>query len=298
MGYINVFLSKPCRLFVKNRQLVVEGETDNSFPIEDLNSVLIESGECNVTSTALRSLADNGVAVYVCDEKHLPNGVFLPYKTYYRPLKTLELQLSVSKPLQKQLWQNIVKQKIFNQATCLVLCGKAEDAQYLFDLSKRVNSDDTKNSEATAANYYFKKMFGVDFERRNDNFINSALNYGYAIVRGIIARTLTVHGFEASFGLHHVNQLNNFNLADDIIEPYRPIVDLIVDGMTEYNELIPDAKRKLFLLMNQDVDIDGQAHALSYAVELTVQSLRNCLEQGKAEITLPKVLPIRIHKYE
>ncbi len=298
MGYINVFLSKPCRIFVKNRQLVVEGETDNSFPIEDLNSVLIESGECSVTSTALRSLADAGVVLFVCDEKHLPNGVMLPFNAYYRPLKTLELQLSISKPKQKQLWQSIVKQKINNQATCLALCCKEQESRYLFDLVKRVNSDDAKNTEATAANYYFKKLFGSDFERRNDNFINSVLNYGYTIVRGLIARTLAVYGFETSIGLHHVNQLNNFNLADDIIEPYRPVVDLIAYSMTEYDEFTPEIKKILFNLINQDVKINGQIHALSYATELTVQSLKVCFEKDNSEIMLPELLPLGTHRYE
>lgn len=297
MGYINVFLSKPCKLFVKNKQLVVSGDEEHSFPIEDLNSVLIETGECSVSSMALRSLADDGVALFLCDEKHLPNGILVPYKNYYRQLNTLNLQLGISKPLQKQLWQSIVKQKIFNQATCLTLCSDA-DADYLFDLAKAVSSDDAKNHEATAANYYFKKMFGTDFCRRNECFVNGALNYGYSLIRGLIARTLAVYGFEASFGLHHANQLNNFNLADDLIEPYRPIVDLVVCNMDGYTEMTPTVKRKLFSLFNQDVDMDGSIYALSYAVELTVQSLKSSLESGNAKLLLPKILPIGTHRYE
>lgn len=297
MGYINVFLSSPCRVFVKNKQLIVQGQEENSFPIEDLNSLLIETGECTLTSCALRTLADAGVTTFVCDEKHLPNGVLLPYESYYRPLKVLDLQLGVSKPLQKQLWQAIIKQKIFNQATCLLLCSD-ESAEYLFNLSKSVNSDDSKNNEAIAANYYFKKLFGSDFVRRNECFVNFALNYGYSLIRGLIARTLVVYGFESSFGLHHSNSLNNFNLADDLIEPYRPIVDLMVYNMEGNDELTPQVKGNLFSLFNQDVDMNGNVYSLSYAVQLTVQSLKNSLEKGEVNLLLPKVLPLGIHKYE
>lgn len=298
MGYINVFLSRSSKVFIKNRQLVVQGEEERSFPVEDMNVLLIETGECNITAMALRSLADAGVVVFLCDEKHLPNGVLLPYKAYYRPLKILRMQLSVSKPLQKRLWQAIVKQKIYNQAMCLVFCDKKDDAEYLFTLAKDVASDDSKNYEAVAANYYFKRMFGDSFIREEECFVNAALNYGYSLVRGLIARTLAVYGFETSIGLHHRNQLNNFNLADDLIEPYRPVVDLLVNGLSRQEELTPTVKRNLFSLFNRDVDINGQKFSLSYAVELMVQSLRSSFEKETADLTLPKLMPLQAHRYE
>ena len=298
MGYINVFVSKPCRIAVKNRQLTIVGESELSFPIEDLNAVLLETGECNVTVMALRALADAGVVVFVCDERHVPNGVMIPFKTYYRSLKVLNLQINMAKPLKKQLWQAIVRQKIVNQATCMVLCDKAEDAKYLFDLSKEVNSADSRNAEAVAASYYFKKVFGDRFTRERDLFINDALNYGYSLVRGTIARTLSVYGFETSFGLHHCNQLNNFNLADDLIEPFRPVVDGMVYALREKETLDGDVKRLLFSVFTTDVEVDGQKYALSYAVELMVQSLRAVLEGERNSLLLPQIVKTQTHRYE
>ena len=201
------------------------------------------------------------------------------------------------KPLQKQLWQSIVKRKIENQATCVEFTSN-EPVDDLYSLAKSVSSDDAKNLEAVAANLYFKKIFGKDFVRRDDSFINLALNYGYSIVRGLIARTLTVYGFEPSIGVHHASELNNFNLADDIIEPFRPIVDMIVFNFIGQEKLTPQIKKQLFALVNQDVEINGQIYALSYAVELVVQSLKNCLMSGKCELLLPKILPICMHRYE
>ena len=119
MGYINLFLSTPCSIRINHGQLVVRGEEEHSFPVEDLNSVLIETAECTITSYALSTLSDAGAVVFTCDGKHLPNGVILPLNSYYRPLKILKLQQNIPKPLQKQLWQSIVKRKIENQATCV-----------------------------------------------------------------------------------------------------------------------------------------------------------------------------------
>lgn len=297
MGYINLFLSTPCSIRINHRQLVVRGEEEHSFPVEDLNSVLIETAECTITSYALSTLSDAGAVVFTCDGKHLPNGVILPLNSYYRPLKILKLQQNIPKPLQKQLWQSIVKRKIENQATCVEFTSN-EPVDDLYSLAKSVSSDDAKNLEAVAANLYFKKIFGKDFVRRDDSFINLALNYGYSIVRGLIARTLTVYGFEPSIGVHHASELNNFNLADDIIEPFRPIVDMIVFNFIGQEKLTPQIKKQLFALINQDVEINGQIYALSYAVELVVQSLKNCLTSGKCELLLPKILPICMHRYE
>lgn len=297
MGYINLFLSTPCSIRINHGQLVVRGEEEHSFPVEDLNSVLIETAECTITSYTLSTLSDAGAVVFTCDGKHLPNGVILPLNSYYRPLKILKLQQNMPKPLQKQLWQSIVKRKIENQATCVEFTSN-ESVDDLYSLAKSVSSDDAKNFEAVAANLYFKKIFGKDFVRRDDSFINLALNYGYSIVRGLIARTLTVYGFEPSIGVHHASELNNFNLADDIIEPFRPIVDMIVFNFIGQEKLTPQIKKQLFALMNQDVEINGQIYALSYAVELVVHSLKNCLMSGKCELLLPKILPICMHRYE
>lgn len=297
MGYVNVFVSSPCNLSVKNRQLIVKGQEEHSFPLEDMNALLIESAECNVSGYALQALADAGVVVFTCDSRHLPNGVLTPYNCYYRQLKILNLQLNISKPLQKQLWQTIIRRKIENQALCVRMCSD-ESNNDLLTLAKSVSSDDSGNCEATAANIYFKKIFGKGFVRRDDSFVNAALNYGYSLIRGLIARTLAVYGFESSLGIHHSNELNAFNLADDLIEPFRPVVDMLVFNMSGSETLSANDKKRLFSLLNQDVQINGGIYSLSYAVEITVQSLKNSMAEGKNILQLPEILPISMHRYE
>ena len=144
--------------------------------------------------------------IYVCDDQHLPSAVFTPINQHSRRLSVLESQLALSKPYQKQLWQQIICQKIANQAKCLELCGK--DAQPLYAMVREVRSGDTTNVEATAAVYYFTTLFGQDFVRRDGQLINGALNYGYSLLRGLVARALAIYGFEPSLGLHHHNALN------------------------------------------------------------------------------------------
>lgn len=299
MGFVNLFLSSPCKLTIKNRQLCVQGDCEHKYPLEDLNSIMVENNQCNVSSSALQSLAQNGVATFFCDKKHMPNGVLVPFNIYFRQKKTIVLQNEISKPLKKQLWQKIVISKIENQAQNLEFC-KCENSQKLYEISKKVLSDDSQNFEAVAANLYFRNLFGKSFVRRQEDFVNAALNYGYTVLRGCIARTLVCYGFEASIGLHHRNELNNFNLADDLIEPFRPIVDLLVFNICKANfcELNPQVKKYLYNVVNLDVEINGQIQSVHHAIELEIQSLGKSLCNGECKLLLPKLMPVALHKYE
>ena len=299
MGYANIFVSSPCRVSVKNRQLVVRGEEERKFAVEDINSVMMESGECTVSVYALRSLAESGAAVFVCDGTHMPCAVMTPYKSHFRQLASLRTQLDASKPLKKRLWQSIVIRKIENQAKCCALCvGRSEKLE---GYAKEVLSGDSGNTEAVAAALYFRTLFGKEFSRADErNGINALLNYAYSVVRGLIARTLAVYGLEPSLGLHHANTFNAFNLADDLIEPFRPVADLTVWRLASAGEteLTTEAKRALFSLVAADVDTGGQRVSLSYAIELAVQSLVRCFKENRAALALPALLPLEMHKYE
>ena len=299
MGYANIFIASPCRISVKNRQLVVQGEETRRFALDDINSVMMESHECSVSSYALHALAAADVAVFVCDRAHMPCGVMLPYKGHYRQPLTLRLQLDAPRPLQKRLWQSIVVRKVENQAKCCELC--TGDASGFAGLAGRVLSGDSGNTESVAAALHFRTLFGAGFSRKDEeNGINALLNYAYAVVRGLIARTLAVYGFEVSLGIHHSNTFNAFNLADDLIEPFRPIADRTVFGLVAEGNtrLTPDVKRALFSLTAADVDMDGQRHALSYAVELVVQSFAKSLKAQENLLVLPGFAPFALHRYE
>lgn len=299
MGYANIFVASPCNIAVKNRQLVIQGEEIRRFALEDVNCLMVESHECNVSTYALQALAEAGAAVFVCDRVHMPCGVMLPYKSHFRQLASLRLQLDAPKPLQKRLWQSIVERKISNQARC---CALATGSPAGLDvMAKNVLSGDSGNKEAVAAALHFRTLFGGGFSRQDEgNGVNALLNYSYAIMRGLIARTLAVYGFEGSIGLHHSNTFNAFNLADDLIEPFRPVADLFVHSAVEEcgADLTPQMKRSLFSLTAADVEVNGQVHSLSYAVELEVQSLARSLKEQTVSLALPSLLPVAVHRYE
>lgn len=211
----------------------------------------------------------------------------------------VQKQLATTEPRKKQLWQAIVRAKVAAQATCLELGDKADDARMLRAMLPQVRSGDTGNVEATAAQRYFPALFGADFIRGSDNGTNAALNYGYAILRGAMARSLAVYGFLPALGLHHRSSLNSFNLADDLMEPFRPVVDLLViTAFPEDIPLNPERKRLLFNCLNLDILSGGQRHSMSYAMERLVQSLGRCLEKSDGKLCLPELLPLKQHSYE
>lgn len=297
MSFINVYVSKPSKIFVKNKQLHVENDVgDNVFSVEDINSVMIESTACTITSHAMEFLASNGVATFFCNEKHLPCAVTTPFGTHHRQLGVLDMQLNISKPLKKQLWQSIVRCKIAGQAKVLEKLGK-DDFRKLASLSNEVVSGDANNVEATAANLYFKAYFDGKHHRRDDVDINDCLDYGYAIVRGLVTRSLVAHGFTPCLGLFHHSSLNGFNLSDDVIEPFRPIVDLWVATYLCEEGLTPKAKQRLYSIVNAETIMGGATYTLSYAIELFVESLKRSLQQGENLLSTPTFEEAVIHYY-
>lgn len=299
MGYRNLMIENPCKLALKDEQLLVETHIINRVPIEDINSMLIESHQVIMSACVLNKLSKSGVCVFICDEKHMPSGVLMGLNRHSRKLKVFENQLSMTKPQLKKLWKEIVVQKIINQASVLKIVD-IEGFSELEAMSKRVCSGDTTNVEATAAAFYFKCLFGKHFSRGDDLIINAALNYGYAILRGLIARTLVVYGFELCLGICHHNQLNAYNLADDLIECYRPVIDLYVAEKIDESEerLTPKIKRELYNLINMDVISDGQYHCVSFAIERTVQSLSRIYHNKEGHLTCCEIIPLALHEYE
>lgn len=299
MGYRNLMIENPCKLSLKDEQLIIETSFTSRVPIEDINSMLIEHHQVTITACVLNKLTKSGVCVFICDEKHIPSGVLTGLNSHSRKLKIFENQISMTKPQLKRIWQEIIIQKIINQASVLKILD-IEGYTELEALSKRVSSGDTTNVEATAAAFYFKRLFGDYFTRGDMIIINGALNYGYAILRGLIARTLVVYGFEPCVGICHHNQLNAFNLADDLIECYRPVIDLYVAENINSDEevLTPEMKRELYNLINMDVISDGQYHTVSYAIERTVQSLSKIYLEKQGHIKCCEIIPLSLHEYE
>ncbi|MEG1075215.1 MAG: type II CRISPR-associated endonuclease Cas1 [Ruthenibacterium sp.] len=299
MSYRNLIIENPARLSVRNEQLVIRNEEEHTVPIEDISALLIENHQSTLTSAALAALSQDGVSLYVCDEKHLPCGILLPFSQHSRQLTLLKKQQSVSRPTQKRLWQQIVKAKIINQGECLALCGKAKEADFLFSRAQTVAPGDAENAEAVAAAYFFTALFGKGFTRADEDGRNAALNYGYAVLRGATARSLAIYGFQPCLGLHHCSEQNAFNLADDMMEPFRPLVDLFVaTNVKQDAKLSPTVKRALFNLLNNDILSDAQHHCVSYAMERLTQSLARCMDDSKQRLLLPQLCSLQQHRYE
>lgn len=299
MAFRNIIVESPARISVRNSQLVIKTDAEHSLPIEDISAPIIESRQSTITAAALSLLGECGCCVFMCDEKHTPCAVLTPFAQHSRQLSVMQAQLSMGEVLKKRLWQSIVKAKIKNQAECLKLCGNPAAAEGLCAMAADVRSGDAGNLEAAAAARYFPALFGKGFARGTDNGINSALNYGYAILRGCMARSITVYGFLPAFGLHHQSGVNAFNLADDMMEPFRPLIDLMVYvNFTGGEVLSSEGKRLLFNCLNLDILSGGQRHSASYAMERTVMSLQRSIDGGKAILILPELLELKQHSYE
>lgn len=301
MGFRNIKIDSHVKLSIKNQQLNIETDIARQIPLEDINCIIIENQTVTVSAYLLQKMADMGIAVYVCDEKHLPNAVLLPMVRHSRHFKILKYQIEAGKPLQKRLWQRIVVQKIRNQALCLAYLD-LDGSEELMKMCKEVQSGDRTHVEAKAAAFYFKSLYGLGFSRGNEHVINSALNYGYAIVRGLIARSIVCYGLEPSIGVFHHSELNNFNLADDMIEPFRPLVDLYVSQNYDIAEidsdLTPERKRGIFGIINYDMDMKGEKRIISNCIDMLVASYSSALQGKRSDLELPELMQLQVHSYE
>ena len=291
--------SNPAYLSASKAQLVIKtSELTTTRPIEDIGVVILDNPQITITQNAMALLLENNVALITCDAKHIPVGMFLNLDGNTLQSNRFKIQIEASEPLKKQLWQQTVQAKILNQAAVLKQLGK--DTKRLEYLAKTVNSGDTNNCEAQAASYYWKLIFEgyiKDFSRlREGEPPNNLLNYGYAIVRAAAARALVGSGLLPSFGIFHKNQYNAYCLADDIMEPYRPYVDLAVveklaEGLpiNEDLELNPEIKKHLLTVLKCDCHFEREKSPMLVALTRTSASLIACLEGKKKKILYPKI---------
>lgn len=300
MSWRSVMITQPTKLSVKNRQLKITQEEEWSIPLEDISSVVLETPQINLSAKAISLMAENKIVMYTCDDKHLPNGILIPFATHSRELKVIKSQLEMSESFKKRCWQKIIMRKILNQAKVLKLADELPTGEQLEKMSQNVNSGDTQNKEAIAAQKYFTALFGVNFIREEDNPINAALNYGYAIIRGAIARTIVAYGYIPAMGIHHKSELNNYNLVDDFIEPFRPVVDIWVKNNVTYEtEFNKNIRAALLNLLNVDVKIQGKLHSVNNAINVMIASYTTAINQKEYnKLELPELIPIQIHRYE
>jgi CRISPR-associated protein Cas1 len=290
-----LYFGNPSYLSTKLEQIVIkmpEIDEVKTIPIEDAGIVILDHQQITISQALIGKLLENNVALITCDNTHHPTGLLLNLDGNTLQSQKFQAQVVASKPLLKQLWQQTVMAKIENQAA-LLQTQKIETGN-MKRWTQDVKSGDTTNREARAAVYYWSKIFYQfpDFTRdRYGEAPNNLLNYGYAILRAIVARSLVGSGLLPTLGIHHKNQYNAYCLADDIMEPYRPFVDKlilkIIDDNGRFLELGTSIKKELLQIPTLDVTIDGQKSPLLIAVQRTTASLSKCYEGEARKIIYP-----------
>ena len=304
MTWRSLLISKGGKLSLHQQQMLIQQEGNEfTVPLEDIAIVVVESRETVITLPLLSAFGLYGITLLSCDEQFLPCGQWLPFNQYYRQLKTLKLQLETSLPLKKQLWQRIVQQKIRNQAKVLSLCQLREKSERLLRLANLVKSGDKDNLEAQSAVIYFSGLFGTHFRRKEDNAINIHLNYAYTVVRSAVARSLVLYGWLPQLGLFHHSELNAFNLADDFIEPFRPLIDLLVWNLLEKEllsqNLSPLSKQQLIKILHHQLFFNQEKVSVLTAIDKSVASLQIALTQKNvALLQLPEIDTLQEYQYE
>ena len=306
-----LYFGNPAYLSLKNAQLVIKlpevekndtlpesfkVQTQVTKPIEDIGVVVLDNQRITITTGAMEALLANNCAIITCDQRSMPVGLMLPLRGNTTQSERFRDQIDASLPLKKQLWQQTIQAKISNQAAVLATCRKAE-VGCLKAWAKDVRSGDPDNFEGRAAAYYWRYLFGLHidgFTRDREGLPpNNALNYGYAILRAIVARALVSSGMLPTLGIHHHNRYNAYCLADDIMEPYRPYVDEYVFQLTQKHglpseDLSKTWKTELLLIPTLDVVIGGRKSPLMVGVTQTTASLYKCFSGELRKVAYPE----------
>ncbi len=302
-----LYFGNPAYLSLQNEQLVIKlpevekndslpdtfkQEHQKTIPIEDIGVMLIDHKQITLTHGVLEKLLDYNCAVITCDSHRMPYGLLLPLSGNTLQSERFQHQIEASLPLKKQLWQQTIAAKIENQATVLKELHHCETGN-MYQWAAKVRSGDPENLEARAAAYYWSRLFPdiPNFTRKREGeWPNALLNYGYAILRAVIARSLVGTGLLPTLGIHHHNRYNAYCLADDIMEPYRPFVDRSVFKLAENSkevELTKALKRELLQIPVLDVKINEKCSPLMVAANATTSSLYKCFSGESRKIVYP-----------
>ena len=279
---------------VKDNQLNIKNENwIFTIPLEDIGIIVLESSEITISQRLLVEIAHHAITLLVCDERHHPIWLYHSISWHTQSAKFLKDQINISPITQKKLWQSIIQKKIYHQSQVLKKLGK--EYTWIYNISRTVKSGDSNNREGYAANLYWKLLFWNTHTRRYENLINTMLNYGYALIRASIARWVVSSWLHPSLWVFHDNQFNAFNLVDDLIEPFRPLVDLrvyeiIENHMLDTNEntLTPTIKRLLLEILTLDIQFDNKKLPINVAIEYYTSSFRDNITEYK-NFVIPQI---------
>ena len=293
MGFRTLEISHSAEIHIREGQLEIATEEGvANIPIEDLSQIMVHGANIRLSTMDLSILCQNKVDIITLDDRYLPTAIVLPFEGNARQSKLMHAQVNVSEEKYLNIWIQIIKQKITNQSRALSIMG-LEGAERVAEYVSSVNINNVDYNEALAAKDYFS-YYHNGLNRRNEDPINSRLNYGYAVVRSAIARKLVATGFHPTFGVHHNSQLNAFNLVDDLIEPYRAIVDLVVHNNIGTNIKLSKAERReLAYVLHNACIVDGVKVNVMTSIDIMVESLKRIiLDKSTEKLLLPMIIPI------
>lgn len=268
--------------------IAIKGEELGRVPLDDVAALIVHAHGVTWTTTLVVKLAERGSIMVLCAANHAPVAMTIPIDGHHAQNARFRAQWDTPKPFLKQAWKAIVAAKVRNQASLLLALGRGEGGALSF-MADRIRSGDPDNIEAQAARRYWPALMGEGFRRdRGADGANALLNYGYTIMRSVVARAVVAAGLHPTIGLHHANRLNAFALADDLVEPFRPLVDAVVRQMVEQGatEVDAAAKARLAALISADVELAGATSPLSVAVQRLAQSLAASFESGTLSLAL------------
>lgn len=292
MGFRTLEISEKAEIHIKFGQLEITTDQGRvQIPIEDLSQIMVHGANIRMSTMDLSILAQNKVAVMTLDEKYLPTAIVLPFEGHSRQSKMMHAQVALDPQKRRLLWVEIVKQKISNQSRALSILG-LPGAERVAGYLDGITEENVDYAEALAAKDYFA-YYHEGLNRKSEEPVNSRLNYGYAVVRSAIARNLVAVGFHPTFGLHHDSQLNAFNLADDLIEPYRAIVDLVAhENIGSSIRLSKTERREIAHVVHNACSVNGVKVNVLTAISMMCESLRKIILDKSAEaLALPMILP-------
>lgn len=277
MSFRTVVIQNRCKLDLKMNYLVCRGEEEQKVFIPEISVLILASTAIALTSALVSALIKNNVKIIFCDEKHNPESELMPYAGSYNSSKRILQQIAWTSSIKGEVWQKIVQYKIEKQRDLLAALSLYEQADLLSSYIPQVQVADSSNREGHAAKVYFNALFGMAFTRRNSSFINSALNYGYAIVLSSFTREIVKNGYLTQLGIWHHGETNPFNLASDFMEPFRIVVDSIVLDLPEEEDTF---KSKIVQqIFNRQLTIDGKKQYFENAVTVYCQNIFKALEQ-------------------
>ena len=278
MGWRTVVVNTHSKLSYKNNHLIFKDASRTELiHLSEVDILLLETTDVVLSTMLIKRLVDENILVIFCDDKRLPTAYLMPYYGRHDSSLQLSRQITWNEEAKAQVWTTIIAQKILNQAFYLGSCGFLEKSQSVIDLYHGLDLFDPSNREGHAARIYFNTLFGNDFSREQDSDVNAALDYGYTLILSMFAREIVLSGCMTQFGLKHANQFNQFNLASDIMEPFRPIIDRIV--YENRNSSFVKIKREMFTLFPDTFHYNGKDMYLSNIVSDYTKKVIQALNQ-------------------